>query len=130
MLLLRLWCGGDYGSACRAYNEALELDPGNGDALVARGASYANQGRFVEALRDFDAALERNPRDRNAAKYRKAIEEKRRREEVCEGREATIGERRQPNSGSASLSDRSQLSLNCVSVFFGYRYSRGAMVSV
>jgi tetratricopeptide (TPR) repeat protein len=40
---------GNLEAALPCYDQALELDPGNADALVARGAAHANRERWQEA---------------------------------------------------------------------------------
>jgi tetratricopeptide (TPR) repeat protein len=51
------------------YDKALTLNPGNCDAYVARGAARANQRQFEGAVQDFEAALQIDPENANAAKY-------------------------------------------------------------
>ena len=41
----------------RCYERALDLDPRNADAWVARGAAFANQQQFGRAAEDFSMAL-------------------------------------------------------------------------
>lgn len=55
--------------AMNEYNKALEIDTNNTEALVARGALYANKGSLVKAISDFELALESCPTHRNAKKY-------------------------------------------------------------
>ena len=43
--------------ALQTYDRALELDRGNVDAHVARGAAFANQRNFSRAIADFETAL-------------------------------------------------------------------------
>ncbi|OLP90182.1 hypothetical protein AK812_SmicGene28293 [Symbiodinium microadriaticum] len=64
------------------YDAALELCPLHKEGLVARGAALTNLGRAREALRDFDAALQIDPENANALKYRE-IARKRGREELA-----------------------------------------------
>ncbi|GMH43902.1 hypothetical protein BSKO_11836 [Bryopsis sp. KO-2023] len=64
---------GDYDSAQQAYDQALELDGNNADALVARGAARANQGQFRSALDDMEAALKIESGDLNAKRYKEII---------------------------------------------------------
>eukprot|EP00439_Symbiodinium_sp_Y106_P079459 s1030_g18.t1 len=64
------------------YDAALELCPAHKEGLVARGAALTNLGRAREALRDFDAALQIDPENANALKYRE-IARKRGREELA-----------------------------------------------
>ncbi|XP_008282506.1 tetratricopeptide repeat protein 14 [Stegastes partitus] len=55
--------------AMNEYNKALEIDTNNVEALVARGALYANKGSIMKAISDFELALESCPDHRNAKKY-------------------------------------------------------------
>ncbi|GLI68880.1 hypothetical protein VaNZ11_013427 [Volvox africanus] len=64
---------GNYADAHKAYTRALELDPGNAEAYVARGAAHANQRAFPDAERDLRRALELDPGHRNAATYLDAV---------------------------------------------------------
>jgi len=48
---------GDQETALQTYHRALELDRGNVDAYVARGAAFANQRDFSRAIADFETAL-------------------------------------------------------------------------
>lgn len=66
-------CAGDYKEAHRCYDKAIQLDPGSSDAWVARGAAFANQQRFDQALTSFQAALQFEPGNANAAKYLEAV---------------------------------------------------------
>jgi len=68
--------GGDYATALKCYEQALELDAHHKDAYVARGAALANQHRFRDAAADFERALEIDSSDENAKKYLAAIREK------------------------------------------------------
>lgn len=68
--------GGDYATALKCYEQALELDARHKDAYVARGAAMANQHRFRDAAEDFERALEIDPSDENAQKYLATIKEK------------------------------------------------------
>ncbi|KAI8473859.1 MAG: hypothetical protein J3K34DRAFT_391529 [Monoraphidium minutum] len=63
---------GELGEALSCYNKALQLDPCNADALVARGAASANRRGFAPALADFEAALRLCPGDANARAYLEA----------------------------------------------------------
>jgi len=67
---------GDYSRARSCYDQALELHAENVDALVARGAAYANQSRFRQAVQDFQQALEIDPDHPNAAGYLSATRQK------------------------------------------------------
>ncbi|XP_040896224.1 tetratricopeptide repeat protein 14 isoform X2 [Toxotes jaculatrix] len=60
---------GRHVEAMNEYNKALEIDSNNVEALVARGALYANKGSIVKAITDFELALESCPDHRNARKY-------------------------------------------------------------
>jgi tetratricopeptide (TPR) repeat protein len=55
------------------YDKALLLNPSNCDAYVARGAARANQRQFKGAVQDFEAALQIDPDNSNAAKYLKVM---------------------------------------------------------
>ncbi|KAM7409247.1 hypothetical protein PAMA_000957 [Pampus argenteus] len=55
--------------AMNEYNKALEIDTNNVEALVARGALYANKGSIMKAITDFELALASCPDHRNAKKY-------------------------------------------------------------
>jgi len=67
---------GLYEKAMASYGHALEVDPQNADAHVARGAAYANQNLLEAAGHEFDAALKVEPEHPNAAKYREATKAK------------------------------------------------------
>ncbi|XP_061680937.1 tetratricopeptide repeat protein 14 isoform X1 [Syngnathoides biaculeatus] len=60
---------GHHVEAMNEYNKALDIDTNNVEALVARGALYANKGVMVKAISDFELALETCPDHRNAKKY-------------------------------------------------------------
>uniref|UniRef100_A0A8C5DLS6 S1 motif domain-containing protein n=1 Tax=Gouania willdenowi TaxID=441366 RepID=A0A8C5DLS6_GOUWI len=60
---------GRHVEAMNEYNKALEIDTNNVEALVARGALYANKGSIMKAITDFELALENSPDHRNAKKY-------------------------------------------------------------
>ncbi|KAM4548222.1 tetratricopeptide repeat protein 14 isoform 2-T2 [Odontesthes bonariensis] len=60
---------GRHVEAMNEYNKALEIDTNNVEALVARGALYANKGSIMKAISDFELALENCPDHRNAKKY-------------------------------------------------------------
>uniref|UniRef100_A0A7N8XKJ7 Tetratricopeptide repeat domain 14 n=1 Tax=Mastacembelus armatus TaxID=205130 RepID=A0A7N8XKJ7_9TELE len=60
---------GRHVEAMNEYNKALDIDTNNVEALVARGALYANKGSIIKAITDFELALESCPDHRNAKKY-------------------------------------------------------------
>lgn len=60
---------GRHVDAMNEYNKALDIDTNNVEALVARGALYANKGSIVKAITDFELALESCADHRNARKY-------------------------------------------------------------
>ncbi|KAJ8327949.1 hypothetical protein QVD99_006318 [Batrachochytrium dendrobatidis] len=66
---------GNDSSAMRKYNAALDMDPKCVDALVARGAMLANQGRLDRALVDLKHAVLLNPRHENASRYLKRTQD-------------------------------------------------------
>lgn len=60
---------GRHVDAMNEYNKALDIDTKNVEAMVARGALYANKGSIMKAISDFELALESCPEHRNAKKY-------------------------------------------------------------
>jgi caspase domain-containing protein/tetratricopeptide repeat protein len=61
----RCWAnaaGGDLQLGLKDCNEALRLRPGFADALDSRGLIYLKLGRNADAIADYSAALETNPR--------------------------------------------------------------------
>ncbi|KAL1123973.1 hypothetical protein AAG570_001743 [Ranatra chinensis] len=60
---------GRHAEAFQCLNKALAIDVNNIEALVARGALYANGGSFKKAIEDFDSALKINSNHQNARKY-------------------------------------------------------------
>ncbi|XP_038571097.1 tetratricopeptide repeat protein 14 isoform X1 [Micropterus salmoides] len=60
---------GRHVEAMNEYNKALDIDTNNVEALVARGALYANKGSIMKAISDFELALQSCPDHRNAKKY-------------------------------------------------------------
>lgn len=60
---------GRHVEAMNEYNKALDIDTNNVEALVARGALYANKGSIMKAISDFELALSSCPDHRNAKKY-------------------------------------------------------------
>jgi tetratricopeptide (TPR) repeat protein len=57
---------GDLEQAILSLNKALELKPGFASALTTRGGIFADQYKWSEARRDFEAALKLNPNDDGA----------------------------------------------------------------
>lgn len=62
---------GSHEKAMKCFNHALQICEENAEALVARGALYANQNKLDNAIKDFRAALKRHPKHHNANKYLK-----------------------------------------------------------
>lgn len=60
---------GKEAEAIQCFNRALDIDKTNVEALVARGALYANNESFNRAIDDFEDALKANPNHVNARKY-------------------------------------------------------------
>lgn len=60
---------GNTVEAFQCLNKALQIDPQNVEALVARGALYANNNSFSRAMDDFNSALELNSSHVNACKF-------------------------------------------------------------
>ncbi|XP_076010568.1 tetratricopeptide repeat protein 14 [Genypterus blacodes] len=60
---------GRYVEAMNEFTKALDIDTNNVEALVARGALYANKGSIMKAIADFELALKGCPDHRNANKY-------------------------------------------------------------
>jgi tetratricopeptide (TPR) repeat protein len=58
--------GGDYEGATRAFDRALELEPGRAWLYTARGVENLKLGDADGAAADFKAALKLNPRDAQA----------------------------------------------------------------
>ncbi|KAL4452767.1 hypothetical protein ABPG75_008429 [Micractinium tetrahymenae] len=67
---------GDLAAALPCYNQALLLDPGSADALVARGAALANRREWQRASDDLQAALQLQPQHSNALLYLEAVQSK------------------------------------------------------
>jgi tetratricopeptide (TPR) repeat protein len=57
---------GDLDRAIVSLNKALERRPGFAAAITTRGAILAEQNKWAEARRDFEAALKLNPQDDGA----------------------------------------------------------------
>lgn len=55
-----------YDRAIADFNRALELDPGNLEALMRRGDAYGRIGEFGRGLADLNRAIDRSPK---AAQY-------------------------------------------------------------
>ncbi|OEH74467.1 TPR domain-containing protein [Cyclospora cayetanensis] len=70
--------------ALQLYDSALQLQPNYADALIARGAAYANKLDYEKAAADLDAALALEPANKNAAKYRAIVAER------MEGKECVV----------------------------------------
>ncbi|XP_049516540.1 serine/arginine repetitive matrix protein 2-like [Dermacentor silvarum] len=66
---VRHFKAGNHSEAFACLNKALQIDPKNVDALVARGALFANNSKLRCALEDFEQALTLNPNHPNARKY-------------------------------------------------------------
>ncbi|XP_046850263.1 tetratricopeptide repeat protein 14-like [Xenia sp. Carnegie-2017] len=60
---------GNHEKALKYLNHALQIYEENPEALVARGALYANQNKLDYAIKDFKQALKLQPRHHNACKY-------------------------------------------------------------
>lgn len=58
--------GGEYDKSLPLFEEALQLDPRNGDAHVGRGQVRLNEGNVEEALADFEEAIRLVPTDAGA----------------------------------------------------------------
>ncbi|KAL6067605.1 E3 ubiquitin-protein ligase RMA1-like isoform 1 [Balamuthia mandrillaris] len=84
---------GDYTTAMRFYNQALEVDPKHRDAFVARGAVYVNQRNYEAAVKEFETAVQIGPPDKNTLKYlaaaKQKLEELKTKEEATREREAS-----------------------------------------
>ncbi|CAH8674229.1 unnamed protein product [Schistosoma bovis] len=55
--------------ALQCYNFAIEVEPTNPDAYVARGALYASIGTYTKAVEDLEKSLEIQPNHVNAKNY-------------------------------------------------------------
>lgn len=60
---------GSHEKAIKCFNHALQIYQDNAEALVARGALYANQNKLENAIKDFRQALKVHPKHHNACKY-------------------------------------------------------------
>ncbi|MEE8366255.1 MAG: tetratricopeptide repeat protein [Gammaproteobacteria bacterium] len=54
---------GDDKTALARYNQVIEVDPGNRNALLARAAIYIQDNNAEAAIRDYQALLLANPKD-------------------------------------------------------------------
>ncbi len=52
-----------YAEAVTAYDQALAIDPLYNVALADKGLALTKMGKFDEAVKLFDAVLERDPND-------------------------------------------------------------------
>lgn len=77
---------GDYQSALRDYNKAIELNPRYANAYYNRGTVYNSLDYYPQAIEDFSKAIELNPKDaqyynnrgsayNSLGKYREAIKD-------------------------------------------------------
>uniref|UniRef100_A0ABM0MZM5 Tetratricopeptide repeat protein 14 homolog n=1 Tax=Saccoglossus kowalevskii TaxID=10224 RepID=A0ABM0MZM5_SACKO len=66
---VNLFKEGRYVEAMQYFNHALQLDKYNVEALVARGALFANRDSLDKAIEDFEGALKLSSMHRNARKY-------------------------------------------------------------
>ncbi|KAK3094499.1 hypothetical protein FSP39_002573 [Pinctada imbricata] len=66
---IKYFKAGKQTEALQYLNKALQIDPTNVEALVARGALYANNESYHRAIKDFENALAENPSHQNARKY-------------------------------------------------------------
>ncbi|CAH8666247.1 unnamed protein product [Heterobilharzia americana] len=55
--------------ALQCYNFAIEVEPTNPDAYVARGALYASIGTYTKAVEDLEKSLDIQPNHVNAKNY-------------------------------------------------------------
>jgi len=60
---------GQFKEAMKKYQSALDADPQNTDALVAKGAAFFNANMISDAIAAFNQALDIQPRHQNAQKY-------------------------------------------------------------
>ncbi|KAF8562231.1 hypothetical protein P879_10410 [Paragonimus westermani] len=60
---------GRNSEALQCYNFAIEVEPTNPDAYVARGALYASVGTYTKAVDDLEKSLEIQPNHANAKNY-------------------------------------------------------------
>ncbi len=67
---------GDYRNALSFYDRALDFDETCSDALVGKGAVFANEMKLKDAIESFEKALEINPEHSNAKLYLTAAKTK------------------------------------------------------
>ena len=60
-----------YGDAIKCFDEALKLDSKLVEGYVCRGAALANQGKYSNAVVDWQSAMSIDPEHTNARKYLK-----------------------------------------------------------
>lgn len=60
-----------YGDAIKCFDEALKLDSKLVEGYVCRGAALANQGKYSNAVVDWQSAMNIDPEHTNARKYLK-----------------------------------------------------------
>ena len=60
-----------YRDAMKCFDEALKLDPRLVEGYVCRGAALANQGKYSNAVVDWQSAIAIDPKHANARKYLK-----------------------------------------------------------
>jgi len=60
---------GLFKEAMNKYQTALDADPENTDAMVAKGAAFFNVNMISDAIASFERALDIQPRHQNAKKY-------------------------------------------------------------
>ena len=60
-----------YADAMKCFDEALKLDPKLVEGYVCRGAALANQGKYSNAVVDWQSAISIDPKHANARKYLK-----------------------------------------------------------
>jgi len=58
------------------YQQVLELDPNNCEALIAKGATLAKQNLNNDALIEFEKVLKIDPDNSNAKKYYDMVKNK------------------------------------------------------
>ncbi|KAK3575858.1 hypothetical protein CHS0354_034454 [Potamilus streckersoni] len=66
---IKYFKAGKHMEAMQEFNRALQIDTNNVEALVARGALYANNESYHKAIQDFEDALAVNLNHSNARKY-------------------------------------------------------------